>query len=103
MLRTRAFAPLLGFLAVGFDGKIYDPSYGTSFTAGADLAANQLALELASVAGFVSLKSKPVVYNDLKAGAGATELNVYLYRKHTGTAEFNLTMLKAPNPTATLK
>ena len=91
-----------------------DPTFdsqntGTSFTdaAAADiaakLAANQLAFELASVAGFVSLKPKPVVYNDLKAGAGTTELNVYLYRKHSGTAEFNLTMQKAPNPTATLK
>ena len=86
----------------------YDPSNtGTSFTdaAAADiaakLAANQLAFEKASIAGFVRLAAHEVKYNDLKAGAGATKTFAYLYREHSGKLE--LKMLKLPNPNPTPK
>ena len=104
---TNPYPAFDNHFVVIFDGKIYDPSYGTPFAdaAGADiaakLAANQLAFEKASIAGFVRLAAREVTHNDLEAQAGATRAFAYLYREHSGKVELKMLKMPNPNPTVT--
>ena len=93
-----------------------DPTFdsqntGTSFTdaAAADiaakLAANQLAFEKASIAGFARLAPVTATHAQLAGVAVALGGNkqeaVYLYRQHSGKLELGMVKLKNPIPTAT--